>query len=415
MFNTTDINRFKELETPFYYYDLDVLRKTLEACRTASSKYGFHVHYAMKANFNPKVLQTIKSFGLGADCVSGNEVKAAIEYGFAKENVVFAGVGKSDKEINLALDEDIFCFNAESVQELFIINDLAKAKNKIANIAIRINPNVDAHTHHFITTGLDENKFGINSWQLPEVAEALRNCPNLQFLGIHFHIGSQITDMEVYKNLCTRVNEMQDWFTDRGFDVKILNTGGGLGVDYYNPDTNTISDFESYFKVFKDFLNIKPGQEVHFELGRALVAQCSSLITRVLYVKNGIKKNFLVLDAGMTELIRPMLYQAYHQIENLSGERAVVSSEWMGDGGELSVENTNNSQFTIYHSPLTAPYDVVGPICESTDCFRKDVEMPVSQRGDLVAIRTTGAYGEVMASAYNLRDRVGSVYSEVVF
>jgi diaminopimelate decarboxylase len=398
MFDEANISKFKELETPFYYYDLSVLRNTLEACRTASSRYGFHVHYAMKANFNTKVLDTIQAYGFGADCVSGNEVKAALEHGFGKEKIVFAGVGKSDKEINLALDADIFCFNAESVQELFIINDLAQAKNKKANIAIRINPNVDAHTHHFITTGLEENKFGVNSWQLPDVADALRKCPNLQFLGIHFHIGSQITDMEVYKNLCTRINEMQDWFTDHGFEVKVLNTGGGLGVDYHNPDTNSISDFESYFKVFSQFLNVRPGQEVHFELGRALVAQCSALISRVLYVKNGLKKNFLILDAGMTELIRPMLYQAYHSIERLE-----VGDQRLEIGEEAKTAN----------SPLpTAHYDIVGPICESTDCFQKDVELPVSYRGDLIAIRTTGAYGEVMASGYNLRDRVGSVYSE---
>ena len=416
MFDTNTISRFQQLETPFYYYDLGVLRDTLAACRAASSKYRFHVHYAMKANFNPKVLDAIQSFGFGADCVSGNEVKAAIEHGFGKEQIVFAGVGKSDKEINLALDANIFCFNAESIQELFIINELAKAKNKTANIAIRINPNVDAHTHHFITTGLEENKFGINTWQLPDVVEALRACPNLQFLGIHFHIGSQITDLEVYKNLCTRVNEIQDWFTDKGFEVKILNTGGGLGVDYHNPDTNAIDDFESYFKVFADFLNVRPGQEVHFELGRALVAQCAALISRVLYVKNGLKKNFLVLDAGMTELIRPMLYQAYHQIENLSQsespEVGKSQSQKSEVGSQLS-QASDREYETIHYSPLTTHhYDVVGPICESTDCFRKDVELPQSYRGDLIAIRTAGAYGEVMASGYNLRDRVRSVYSE---
>jgi diaminopimelate decarboxylase len=267
MFNSDTITRFKNAETPFYYYDMEVLRQTLQACHDASAQYNFHVHYALKANFNPKVLDMIQSFGFGADCVSGGEVKAAIEHGFGKEKVVFAGVGKSDKEINLALDADIFCFNVESVQELHIINELATAKNKIAKVAIRINPNVDAHTHHFITTGLDENKFGVNTWQLTDVVEALRISKNLEFLGIHFHIGSQITDMEVYKSLCIRINEMQDWFEDHGFQIKVLNTGGGLGVDYYNPDTNTISDFESYFKVFKDFLNVKPGQEVHFELG----------------------------------------------------------------------------------------------------------------------------------------------------
>ncbi|MEO8887323.1 MAG: diaminopimelate decarboxylase [Mucilaginibacter sp.] len=388
MFNTDTITHFETLETPFYYYDMGVLRATLQTCHAASSKYGFHVHYAMKANFNPKVLDAVQAVGFGADCVSGNEVKAAVEHGFGNKNIVFAGVGKSNKEINYALDADIFCFNVESVQELEIINDLAKAKNKTAGVAIRINPNVDAHTHHFITTGLDENKFGINTWQLDEVVTTLRNCANLQFLGIHFHIGSQITDMEVYRSLCIRINEIQEWFEDHNFTVKVLNAGGGLGVDYYNPD-GAIADFEGYFKVFKDFLNIKPGQEVHFELGRALVAQSSALISRVLYVKNGQRKNFLVLDAGMTELIRPMLYQAYHVIENLSQNSA-----------------THNSQLTTHN------YDIVGPICESTDCFRKDVEFPQSYRGDLIAIRTAGAYGEVMASGYNLRDRVGSVYSE---
>ena len=402
MFNQNTISRFQDIETPFYYYDMEVLRQTLAACHAASSKYDFHVHYAMKANFNPKVLDMIQSFGFGADCVSGGEVKAAIEHGFGKEKVVFAGVGKSDKEINAALDADIFCFNVESVQELTIINDLAKAKNKVAGVAIRINPNVDAHTHHYITTGLDENKFGINTWQLGDVATTLRACSNLQFLGIHFHIGSQITDLEVYRSLCIRINEMQDWFEDRGFKVKILNTGGGLGVDYYNPDTNTIANFEGYFKVFKDFLNVKPGQEVHFELGRALVAQSASLISRVLYVKNGQKKNFLVLDAGMTELMRPMLYQAYHEVENISRQFAVSS-------GQLAEE-----PLTTHNSQLTTNYDVVGPICESTDCFRKDVPLPESFRGDLIAVRTAGAYGEVMASGYNLRTKAESVYSDAL-
>jgi diaminopimelate decarboxylase len=400
MFNNNIIQRFNETETPFYYYDMDVLRNTLDACRDASSKYGFHVHYAMKANFNPKVVKTIQSYGFGADCVSGNEVKAAIEHGFDKGRVVFAGVGKSDKEINAALNADIFCFNVESVQELEIIDQLAKAKNKIAGVAIRINPNVDAHTHHFITTGLDENKFGINTWQLNDVADMLRKCANLKFLGIHFHIGSQITDMEVYRSLCIRINEMQDWFENHGFAIKILNTGGGLGVDYYNPDTNGIADFESYFNVFSKFLNVKPGQEVHFELGRAMVAQSASLISRVLYVKNGQKKNFLVLDAGMTELMRPMLYQAYHSIENLSQDL------------KLKSQDVSDSVAFIEGRGEAIKYDVVGPICESTDCFRKDVDLAQSYRGDLIAIRTAGAYGEVMASRYNLRDQVQSVYSD---
>ncbi|MFD1255474.1 diaminopimelate decarboxylase [Mucilaginibacter terrae] len=384
MFSPAHIARFNELETPFYYYDLNLLQQTLNACKDAAAEHDYHVHYALKANFNPKVLQAVQATGFGADCVSGNEVLAAVDHGFDKRKIVFAGVGKSDREINAALDADIFCFNVESVQELEVINGLAGAKSKTARVAIRINPNVDAHTHHYITTGLEENKFGINTWQLHDVVSTLKTCPNLEFTGIHFHVGSQITDLDVFKNLCIRVNELHEWFDRQQLPVKVLNVGGGLGVDYYNPDTNTVADFKNYFKIFKDNLLIKAGQEVHFELGRVLVAQCASLISRVLYVKNGQKKNFLVLDAGMTELIRPMLYQAYHHLENISKQDI--------------------------DQAVTVNYDVVGPICESTDCFRTDVAMPESFRGNLIAIRTAGAYGEVMASGYNLRNRVQSVY-----
>jgi len=383
MFSDKDIAHFSNLETPFYYYDLNLLRSTLKACDDAASVYKFHVHYAMKANFNDRVLAQIKQIGFGADAVSGGEVKKAIESGFTNKKVVFAGVGKSDKEINYALDQDIFCFNVESLQELHVINELAEKKQKVAKVAIRINPNVDAHTHANITTGLDENKFGINSWDMPACADILNVSANLEFVGIHFHIGSQITNLDVYKNLCVRVNEFATWFEDRGFSVKVLNVGGGLGIDYHNPNSQ-IPNFEAYFKIFADFLDIKPHQEVHFELGRALVGQSSSLISRVLYVKNGKKKNFIVLDAGMTELMRPALYQAYHQIENLSQKSKTESTK----------------------------YDVVGPICESTDCFGKEVAMPEALRNDLIAIRSTGAYGEVMASNYNLRDAIVTVTNE---
>lgn len=383
MFSDKDIAHFSNLETPFYYYDLNLLRETLKVCSEAANVYNFHVHYAMKANFNDKVLAQIKQVGFGADAVSGGEVRKAIESGFANNKVVFAGVGKSDKEINYALDQDIFCFNVESLQELQVINELAEKKGKVAKVAIRINPNVDAHTHANITTGLDENKFGINSWDMPACADILNVSANLEFVGIHFHIGSQITNLDVYKNLCVRVNEFGAWFEDRGFKVKVLNVGGGLGIDYHNPNAQ-IPNFEAYFKIFADFLEIKPHQEVHFELGRALVGQSSSLISRVLYVKNGKKKNFIVLDAGMTELMRPALYQAYHQIEN------------------ISPSITGN----------TVKYDVVGPICESTDCFGKEVPLQETFRNDLIAIRSTGAYGEVMASNYNLRDAIVTVTSE---
>ncbi len=371
-------------DTPYYYYDLPLLAETLNACASASRKYGFHVHYALKANFNDRILGMIRDAGFGADCVSGNEVSKAIELGFSPEKVVFAGVGKSDKEILEALNYGIFCFNAESLQELEVLSELAASVGKKAHVALRVNPNVDAHTHHNITTGLAENKFGINQWELPACAELLSKSPNLWLEGIHFHVGSQITDMNVFKSLCVKVNEISSWFEERGFNLRVLNVGGGLGVDYYDPDTNSIVDFDSYFSVFDQFLERKPNQEVHFELGRALVAQCGALISKVLYVKKGIKKNFLVLDAGMTELMRPALYQAYHKIENITAENQTD----------------------------TLKYDVVGPICESTDCFGKEVVLPESKRGDLIAIRTAGAYGEVMASHYNLRETIKSVYND---
>lgn len=379
-----DLNRLKEFETPFYFYDLDLLNETLDRAKAAADKRGFHVHYALKANFNDKVLGLIQSKGFGADCVSGNEVQKSIDSGFPAQQITFAGVGKSDKEINLALDHKIFAFNVESIQELLVINELAAKKQVKAQVSLRINPNVDAHTHHYITTGLDENKFGVPNSELEKAASVLRECENLELLGLHFHVGSQITDINVFKSLCVKVNEWKNWFEERGTTIKVLNVGGGLGVDYHEPDTHPYADFEAYFEVFDKFLERNAQQEVHFELGRALVAQSGTLVSKVLYTKSGVKKNFLILDAGMTELMRPALYQAFHKIEKL--------------GAEPNAEQLN--------------YDVVGPICESSDCFGKEVPLPVSERGDLIAIRTAGAYGEVMASKYNLRDEIRFVFSE---
>jgi diaminopimelate decarboxylase len=385
MFTKTEINQFKNLETPFYYYNRDILSATLKECKHAADQYNYKVHYALKANANDEILTIIKDHGFGADCVSGNEVKKALEIGFTPKEVVFAGVGKSDKEINESLDADIFCFNVESLHEMHVLNDLAKNKNTKARIALRINPNVNANTHHYITTGLEENKFGINAWELETIIDLLKMFTHLELTGLHFHIGSQITDLNVFKSLCIRVNEFQQWFEKKRIKISVLNVGGGLGVNYQEPDRFLIPDFKSYFKIFNEFIERLPDQEVHFELGRALVAQCGSLISKVLYIKHGVKTNFAILDAGMTELLRPALYQAFHYIENIS--------------------KTPNSQLQ------TQVYDVVGPICESSDCFGKAVELPETERGDLIAIRTAGAYGEVMASQYNLRDRVKAYYS----
>lgn len=384
MFDPELVQKFKRYPTPFYYYDLNLLRNNLNVLKEASSKYGFKIHYAMKANADERILDLISEFGFGADCVSGNEVSKALQLGFPKNEIVFAGVGKTDAEILVALQSEIQCINCESIQELEVVQFLAEKLGKTASIAIRINPDLDAHTHRYITTGLDENKFGIHQSDLIDALERIDALKSLNFFGLHFHIGSQITELDVFQKLCNRVNEIQDTIEKQGVHASNLNLGGGLGVDYYNPDENLTTDYHSYFDLFHNFLKLQPDQTVHFELGRSLVAQCGTLIGRVLYVKKGIATQFAILDAGMTELIRPALYQAYHKIENLTGTGKIQK------------------------------YDVVGPVCETSDCFGKAVELPEVCRGDLIAIRTAGAYGEVMASRYNMRDPAKVIYSDTI-
>ncbi|MCY1634707.1 diaminopimelate decarboxylase [Marinifilum sp. D737] len=381
MFNSTRIDQFKNIPTPFYYYNMELLEDTLNLIKTEASRYGYHIHYAVKANANPKIMKLIQTYGFGADCVSGNEITRSLETGYTADKIVYAGVGKSDREILTALEAGIFCFNCESIPEIELINELAEQTNKTARIAIRINPNVNANTHHYITTGIEENKFGINRWEFESVLETLEQSKNIELIGLHFHIGSQITDLSVFKGLCLRINEIQEWFKERQILVNHINVGGGFGVDYKDPDENPIPDFVTFFGIFNEFLNLTPNQELHFELGRSVVAQCGSLISKVLYVKNGVNTKFAILDAGMTELLRPALYQAYHKIENISSN------------GEEDI------------------YDVVGPICESSDCFGKAVSLPSTKRNDFIALRTAGAYGEAMASRYNLRDIADSVFS----
>lgn len=376
------VEKMKNLTTPFYYYDTDLLRATLAELKKESSKYDYHVHYAVKANANSKLLSIIRENGFGVDCVSGGEIDAALKAGFPADKIVFAGVGKADWEINLGLDSEIFCFNVESIPELEVINELAGVKNKKARVALRLNPNVDAHTHHKITTGLNENKFGISLTQLDDVLDRVSALPNVVLTGLHFHIGSQITDMDVFKGLCVRINEIQENLYKRMLIVDTINVGGGLGISYKYPDRQSIPDFASYFATFKNHLKLRPKQTLHFELGRSVVAQCGSLITKTLYVKEGVNKKFVIVDAGMTDLIRPALYDAYHKIENISSDASVEQ------------------------------YDVVGPICESSDCFGKAIELNGTKRGDLIAMRSAGAYGEIMASRYNCRALPGVHYSE---
>ena len=372
------IDEFERQETPFYWYDTDLLRQTIAAVKKCL-KPSWHMHYAVKANFNPRILHEFASAGFGADCVSGGEVEAAFEAGFAPEDIVFAGVGKSDREIRRALEIGIGCFNAESIPELEAINELAAQKGVVARVALRVNPNIGAHTHANITTGLAENKFGIPYEGIPAVIKALEALPNVKCTGLHFHIGSQILDMTDFKALCNRVNEVQDQLRKAlGIRLDNINVGGGLGIDYYHPNHHCIPGFEGYFKTFSDNLLLHPGQQLHFELGRALVAQCGSLISRVIYIKEGTHKKFAIIDASMTELIRPALYHAYHRVENVTAE--------LRRGQCTDTEN----------------YDVVGPVCESSDVFGMAVPLPETRRGDLIALRSAGAYGEAMASRYNL-------------
>ena len=336
------IQKFENIQTPFYFYDTELLNKTLACIKQESGKYNYKIHYAIKANANETILDIIKQEGLGVDCVSGGEIKAALKAGFHSNGIVFAGVGKADWEIELALNADIFCFNVESTAELEIIDQIAKRLNKTAKVALRINPNVDAHTHSYITTGLNENKFGINLEQLQETIQLINRLDNISLIGLHFHIGSQITDMSPFQDLCIKIIPM--------------------------------ADFETYFKVFHEYLHLESWQTLHFELGRSVVAPCGSLITKVLYIKEGTTKRFAIVDAGMTDLIRPALYGAYHHIENISSDKDFEK------------------------------YDIVGPICESSDTFAKDYFLNETHRGDLLAIRSAGAYGEIMASKYNLRE-----------
>lgn len=376
------------METPFYYYDLELLHKSLGRLKLAAGKYNYLIHYAIKANANERILNIIREYDLGADCVSGNEVKKAVEMGITSDKIVFAGVGKSDAEIKYALEQSIFSFNSESIEEIEIINKWAKEMKTVASISLRLNPDIDAVTHKYLTTGLPENKFGIPLQFLDKVIRRVKELQNVRLIGLHFHIGSQIREMKPYIELCGKVNSIQDIIAQRhNIILEHINLGGGLGINYEDPDAEPIPDYDEFFQVIHRHLKIGEGQKVHFELGRSIVGQMGSLISKVLYIKQGLNKKFMILDAGMTDLIRPALYGAQHKIQNISRP-------------EVQIRNYK--------------YDVVGPVCETSDSFDDNVMLPMSKRGDLVAIRSTGAYGEIMVSQYLLRDKPKAIYSDEI-
>ena len=377
------LDNIVDLSTPYYCYDLSLLRNTIGTIQKEISGFPFVVHYAVKANANPRILEEISKTGLGADLVSGNEILAALKAGFAPGMMAFAGVGKTDSEIGIAIDNDIYCFNVESEPEMEIINEIAGLKGKKVGIAIRVNPDIDAHTHRYITTGTVADKFGIDLPMLDEVVDLALRLPNLHLRGLHFHIGSQITTLEPFKMLCEKINFLIEHFENRGVTFEMIDAGGGLGVDYNNPEANQIAPFHDFFQVFKDGIKLRPGQKVHFELGRSIVAQCGALISKVVFVKENSAKKFVILDAGMTHLLRPALYNAHHKIVNLTSQESEHET-----------------------------YDVVGPICESSDVFAHDEILPITRRGDLIAILSAGAYGESMASTYNMRSLPQSHFIE---
>ncbi len=377
------LDNIVDLSTPYYCYNLSLLRNTIGTIQKEISGFPFVVHYAVKANGNPRILEEISKTGLGADLVSGNEILAALKAGFAPGMMAFAGVGKTDSEIEIAIDNDIYCFNVESEPEMEVINEIAGLKGKKVGIAIRVNPDIDAHTHRYITTGTVADKFGIDLPMLDEVVDQALRLPNLHLRGLHFHIGSQITTLEPFKMLCEKINFLIEHFEDRGITFEMIDAGGGLGVDYNNPEANQIAPFHDFFQVFKDGIKLRPGQKVHFELGRSIVAQCGALISKVVFVKENSAKKFVVLDAGMTHLLRPALYNAHHKIVNLTSQESEHET-----------------------------YDVVGPICESSDVFAHDEILPITRRGDLIAILSAGAYGESMASTYNMRSLPQSHFIE---
>ena len=383
MLSSSVVGRISAIKTPFYLYDMDLLRKTLEAAAEGARKRGYRLHYAVKANFDPRVLALIRQYGLGIDCVSGGEVRCAIESGFDPSGIVYAGVGKSDDEIRYAVGQGIFSLNCESLEELAAVNDICGEMGKVQNVALRINPDVDPRTHKCISTGQADSKFGISYEDAFSKAEWIQSLRNIRIRGLHLHVGSQITHMEVFEELCLKVNDIMEGLIGAGFSFDYIDLGGGLGIDYDCPEREPVPQFEAVYQTVERTLKAD-GRSVHFEFGRAIVGQCGELVTSVLFRKTtATGRELVIVDASMSELIRPALYGSHHDIENLTS-----------------------------HSYDSKTYTVVGTVCESTDVFARDIELPTTVRGDILTIKSAGAYGMSMASRYNLHDIHPAVYSD---
>tara|TARA_X000000950_G_scaffold217323_1_gene261499 strand:- start:646 stop:1797 length:1152 start_codon:yes stop_codon:yes gene_type:complete len=383
VFQSESVKRFINLSTPFYYYDLDILEKNLFNLKNSLKTYN-KVHFSVKSNSNPRILRIIKNFNLGIDAVSANEIKHCINLGFNPKDIVFAGVGKSDEEIEYGIINNISYFNVESLQELEVIDSISKKFSKKTTVSIRINPNIKSETHKKIQTGSSDDKFGIDLNDISHIPK-LQKLENIKITGLHFHIGSQIINLKPFHDLCNISNDILNYLRENDIKIKNINVGGGLGIDYEYPEKNLLSNFKEFISLFNNQIRLDKNQSIHFELGRSIVGQCGFLISKILYSKKSYDKNFLILDSGMNNLIRPALYNSKHKISNLTSKNS---------------DHLN--------------YDVAGPICESSDTFAKNYRLVKSIRGDLIAIHSCGAYAESMSSNYNLRDNINSYYSDTI-
>lgn len=362
----------QEVKTPFYCYSQSAIEDNYHGFSSAFTKIKPLICYAVKANSNLAILKLLGKLGSGADCVSQGEIMRALKSGIPGKKIVFSGVGKTKEEIKFALQNKILQFNVESESELKSINEVATSINIKAIVAIRVNPNVDCGSHHKISTGKKEDKFGIDINKVLKVFKVAAKLENLELIGISTHIGSQILKLKPYKETFKQMRELVLLLRQNGFDIKRVDLGGGIGVPYQAKDkvftAKAFADLvDKYFKSLDC--------ELIFEPGRLIVANAGILVTQIIYIKNSDNKDFAIVDAGMNDLIRPSLYDAYHEI--------------------IPVNKTDNK--------FKRAYDVVGPVCESADIFRQSVLLPNLQEGDLIAIKSAGAYGAVMSSVYNTR------------
>ena len=362
----------EHIGTPFYCYSTATLRQHYTRLEDAFAQNEVTICYSVKANSNLGVIATLADLGSGADVVSEGELRRALLSGIPAEKIVFSGVGKTEAEMTYALNADIAQFNVESRAELEQLSEVATKQGKTARISLRVNPDIDAGTHEKISTGKAENKFGI-AWDEAEASYAkAATLPGLEIVGIDIHIGSQITELTPFRNAFTKVADLLEKLTDRGHNIITLDLGGGLGIPY-GPEDAPLPSLEDYANLIDEIFG-DSGCRIFLEPGRLIAGNAGILVTSVIRTKKGEAKNFIIVDAAMTELMRPTLYGAYHDIQPV-----------------------------ITNGNVQDVWDVVGPVCETGDFLGSERSLPEPQKGDLLAIFTCGAYGASLGSSYNTR------------